>query len=74
MGNSGSRVAYDTTLAFQALSPGHDDLLDPKTVTIPVLLPGARVPVGLSATSTLDDAWASYPRVRSVRDAGAPAH
>jgi hypothetical protein len=67
VGNSGNRIAYDTSLVFHAFDTGHGDVLDEKIATIPVLLPGARVPVGLSATSTLDAAWARYPKVRSVR-------
>lgn len=67
VGNSGTRIAYDTSLFLQAFDAGHTDVIARKIVTIPVILPGERVPVGLSATSTLDLAWANYPKVRSVR-------
>jgi len=65
--NSGTRIAYDTDLVFHASSSGYGDVLDRRTVRIPVIRPGERVPVGLPATSTQDLAWLSYPEVRGVR-------
>lgn len=67
IGNSGTRIAYDTTLAFEGIDTTGTDVLDRKLVTIPVILPGQRVPAGLPATSRDDPAWASYPKVRHVR-------
>jgi hypothetical protein len=67
IGNSGDRIAYDTTLIVEGLDGGGARLVGEKTVTIPVILPGWRVPVGLPATSTGDPAWSSYPRVRRAR-------
>ncbi|WP_030437353.1 hypothetical protein [Actinoplanes subtropicus] len=67
VGNSGTHIAYDTSLVFHAYDSGHADVLRSKTVTIPVILPGQRVPVGLPATSLQDLAWRFYPKVRSVR-------
>jgi hypothetical protein len=65
--NSGTRIAYDTELFFQGFATGSADIIEQKLVTIPVILPGGRVPTGLPATSTFDPAWASYPEVRHVR-------
>jgi hypothetical protein len=67
IGNSGSRIAYDTEVVFQGFGAGGDDVVRQKVVTIPVILPGGRVPAGLPATSTDDPAWGLYPKVRRVR-------
>jgi hypothetical protein len=65
--NSGTRIAYDTELVFQGFGADGAEVVDQKVVTIPVILPGGRVPAGLPATSTDDPAWALYPKVRQVR-------
>jgi hypothetical protein len=46
VGNSGTHIAYDTSLVFHAYDSGHVDVLRSRTVTIPVILPGQRVPPG----------------------------
>jgi hypothetical protein len=67
IGNSGTRIAYGTELVFQGFGTGGADVIEQKLVTIPVILPGERVPAGLPATSRDDPAWAFHPKVQRVR-------